>query len=309
MQLTEKFSVGTEDKLFGDIIQDMYEESQAKLIANNKQYGLPSKFTKLNNYFQYEKGELVVVAAKRKVGKSTYAMNECLFQLEQGRRVLYLDSELTSKLMMNRLISLKAKVNNLDLKSGNLSVPETERVQEAIQWFKDNKNFVHIYSPNWTKEKIFAVTLFWKQKMGVDLLIYDYMKSSGDVLGASEAYNSLGSLCNYLKNDISGGLDISVLALAQLSRSGEIADSFKIEMFCSTMLTLNKKTEAEINNDDNLGHGLLGNYKCAVKLNRNGDFHDDPSEYVDINFDGKHFDFQDIPNSPINHPKCTPYDK
>lgn len=308
MQLTEKFSMGNEDPLFGDIIQDMWEKSRKRLIENGGQIGIPSKFTKLNEYCPFEKGELILVAAQRKQGKSTYCMNEALDKLEAGFRVIYMDSELTSANFMNRIISLKAKVDNMQLKANNLSVAEKERVADAIEWFKNNKNFVHVYRPAWSQEQIYACVLFFTQKWGgVDLVIYDYMKSSGQI-GASEVYNSLGSLCDHLKNNIAGGFEVPVLAAAQLNRNLDISDSFKLEMYSSSILNICKKSTKEIEND-NAMYGNCGNYKLFVKANRNGESMESISQnYIDLNFVGNHFDFQNVPNTPIDHERSTPYD-
>lgn len=309
--LTEKFSVGEDNKLFCDIVQDMWSESRRRLKENNGVSGLPSKFTKLNDYVTYEKGELVVVAAQRKQGKSVFCMNESLHQLEldKNKRILYLDTELNSRSVMERLISNKAQINNRNLKSNNLTVQENERVSETIEWFTKNNGFIHHYRTSWTKEKIFSAVLYWHQKLGgLDLVVFDYMKADGDVLDSGSVYNNLGSLCNFLKNEIAGGFDVPVLAAAQLGRGGDIADSFKIEMFASTILNLRKKTKKEIDRDNMLGYGDLGNYRLSVKCNRSGDSHEG-EEYIDLNFVGEHFDFQDIPKTPIDHSsgESSPY--
>lgn len=307
MQLTEKFSVGAEDKLFGEVIQEMWAESRRKLVENGGASGLQFKFTKLNEYCTLEKSELIVVAAKRKVGKSAFCLSEALNQVEKGKKVLYLDTELRSSQFMDRILSNKAQIDNHSLKNNNLSEKEKERLQETLHWFAKNKNFTHIYRPSWTPEQIYSCVLYWSQKWGkVELLIYDYLKSSGS--NASESYAELGNLTNFLKNNIAGAFDIPVLAAAQLNRGGDIGDSFKVEQYSSVILNLDKKTEREIENDNNLGFLDLGTYKMKVKCNRLGEAHDYDNEYIDLKFDGNHFNFQDIPNSPIIHPKATPYD-
>lgn len=308
MELTEKFTVNEEDKLFGDVIQEMWEESRRRVKANNGQFGIPSKFKKLNEYAPFERSELIVVCAKRKEGKSAYAMSEALHQIENGHRVLYMDTELRSSQFMERIISNKAKVDNRELKNHNLSIEDEKRVNDTINWFRKSKNFVHIYKPRWTTEMIYSAVLYWKQKIDIDFVVYDYMKSSG-ATGSSEVYNDLGNLTNFLKNDIAGGFDIPVLSCAQLNRANDIADSYKIEQYASTILDLRKKTEDEITNDNQLGYGDLGNYKLFVKANRNGESMEDISKnYIDLKFNGRHYNFMSIKNTPIEHSQ-TPFDK
>ena len=311
MQLTEKFSVGEEDRLFGDVVQEMWETSRKKLKENDGQYGIPSKFTKLNEYCPFIPSELVVVAAKRKEGKSAYCLSECLDKLEKNYNVLYLDTELRSSQFFERILSNKARVDNYNLRSNNMSIAETDRVADAIQWFKSNKNLTHIYRPRWNQEQIYSAVLYWSQKWNgkIDLLIYDYMKTDSGATDASSAYLGLGRLTNFLKNDIAGAFDIPVLAAAQLNRGLDIGDSYQIEQFASTIINIQKKTPKEIENDNALGYNELGLYKIFVKANRNGESMEDiRSEYIDLGFEGKYFNFTNIANSPINHFHGTPYD-
>ena len=149
----------------------MWESSRKRLKDNGGQYGIPSKFEALNKYAPFERSELIVVCAKRKEGKSAYAMSEALDKLEKGHRVLYMDTELRSSQFMERILSNKAKVESTLLKSNKLSVPEKERITEALEWFSKNKNFVHIYRPRWTQEMIYSAVLYWKQKIDIDFVV------------------------------------------------------------------------------------------------------------------------------------------
>ena len=86
-----------------------------------------------------------------------------------------------------------------------------------------------------------------------------------------------------MKNDIAGGLNLAVLAGAQLNRGNEIADSYKIEQYASTVLNLTPKTQEELIRDGE----DCGNYKLFVKLNRNGEqMADIETEYIDLVFNG-----------------------
>ena len=308
LELTERFSIGDEDPMFGDCIQELWELNVKKFKENGNMAGLPSKFSKLNEYVTYEPGEMVLVAAQRKQGKSAFCLNECLDKLERGYTVLYLDTELTSMHFMNRIISLKAQVDNHELKSHNLSVAENKRVSDAIEWFKNNKRLIHIYRSSWSPTQIYSCALYWKQRVGIDFMIFDYLKSSGEV-GASEVYNSLGNKANFIKNNVAGELSIPVLAAAQLNRGGDIGDSYKLEMYASTILNICKKTPKEIESDNSVYGEPLGNYKLFVKANRSGECMESISnEYIDLDYVGNHFDFRDIKNTPIIHKKENPYD-
>ena len=130
----------------------------------------------------------------------------------------------------------------------------------------------------------------------LDVLIVDYLKSSGDT-DAYATYAELGRLADLIKNDIAGAMGISALAAAQLTSTGRLADSAKIARNASTILYLEDKTQEEIEIDG----PECGNKKLVVKLNRNGMQHVE-GEYIDISFDGDRIMLteakQHIPDAP-----------
>jgi hypothetical protein len=109
--------------------------------------------------------------------------------------------------------------------------------------------------------------------------VYDYIKSNTKV--ASEQYNELGAMCDFLKNNIAGGLKLSVLAGAQLNRQGQTADSDKLERYASVSLIWREKTDEEI-----VSNGKeCGNFALTVKLNRLGQQMSE-EDYLDFVFEG-----------------------
>lgn len=245
-------------------------------------YGIPSKHKVLENYFTYQDGELVLVAARRKHGKSIYGMNELVHMLKQGISCVYLDTEMTDEGFTTRLLSHLTGIEEYRIKSGNYSASEETMVGDALDWI-NNQNFTHIYDSQWTMEKVYTTAKVLKNKINFDFLIYDYIKvTDNKTTSSSEQYNELGNWCNFLKNNIAGGLDIPVLSFAQLNRKNEIADSDKIERYASTGIKWTKKEPEEIAED-----GVeCGNYKLNIIFNRLGTDMDE-DEYIDFAFDRK----------------------
>ncbi len=267
-------------EMFGDKVDQMWGEIEER-HKDGDLCGHPSKFSNFNNYFTYEKSELILVCAHRKDGKSMFCLNEVVYQLGQGLKVLYIDTEMSSRQHMERMISHLTGIPVKLIKNGNYSSDDAIRIKKALEWIK-SKKYVHVYMPTPNKEKIFTIAKRLQTKVGLDFIAYDYIKSQNSS-SASEIYNIMGDLTDFLKNRIAGKLDIPVLAAAQLNRGGEIADSYKLEQFSSVIAVLKRKTKDEIARD-----GIdCGNYKFFIKLNRLGEqMSDMDSEYVDLLFDG-----------------------
>lgn len=277
--LAEEYIVAEDIELFGQKVDMLWEETKKRQLGGEL-YGIPSKFELLNKYCPYDIGELIVVAAPRKTGKSMFMLNECVHKLKNGVPTLYLDTEMSSRNFMERMVAHLAQVPVFKIKTGNYSPTEEILIQEALEFIK-SAPFVHMYSPNWTEDKIYTTCKILQYKMGLQFVIFDYLKSSAS--NSTEQYNDLGNKTNFLKNDIAGGLNLAVLAGAQLNRGNEIADSYKIEQYASTVLNLIPKTQEELIRDGE----DCGNYKLFVKLNRNGEqMADIETEYIDLVFNG-----------------------
>ena len=73
--LSEEFVVSDDIEMFGDEIDGIWEEITDGYNETGLS-GIPSKIPSLNKYLTYEPGELTIVAARIKQGKSAFIMNE-----------------------------------------------------------------------------------------------------------------------------------------------------------------------------------------------------------------------------------------
>ena len=224
---------------------------------------------------------MIVVCAHRKDGKSMFCLNELVDKLSNGLHCLYIDTEMSSRQHMERMIAHLTQIPVKLIKNGGYTDEQSKRISEALKWIKQQK-YVHVYMPTPSKDKIFTIAKRLQAKIGLDFVFFDYIKSQNST-SSSEIYNMMGDYTDFLKNKIAGELDIPVLAAAQLNRGGEIADSYKIEQFSSVIAIIKRKTTSEIQRDGS----NCGNYKFFIKLNRLGDqMSDIDSDYIDLTFNG-----------------------
>lgn len=207
-ELTETFVMTENIRTVGEQIDDIWGEIVDRRTENGL-YGIPSKYPILSDYFSYEQGELVVIQAQQKQGKSTFLMNEVAHKLKNGVPTLVVDSEMPTRLYVERLLSLLTGINVKRIKSGDYGDKESSLIQKSLQWIK-NQPFVHIYDPTLSNEKLYAMCKMLKHKMDLTFVVYDYLKSN--VASSSENYNVLGAKTDFLKNNIAGKLDLAVVA-------------------------------------------------------------------------------------------------
>lgn len=278
--LTEKYMTSNEIKMFGEMSDDLWGEICSRRNESGT-YGIPSKYPLLNEYFTYEPGELVVVQAKYKQGKSVFLLNETVHKLQNGVPTLVIDTEMADRLYFERLVSHVSGVDMKRIKNGHYSEQEGEKIEAARAWIK-KQPLVHLYDPDLTDEKLYSICKILKYKMGLQFVVYDYLKSNET--SSSDNYNILGAKCDFLKNNIAGDLNLSVLSACQLNRYGEVADSMKINRYLSVGIKWFIKTKEQLA----LSLPEYGNAGLKIYVNRLGEQmpEDDEDIYIDFFFDG-----------------------
>lgn len=288
-----EFSTTNEIPQYKDVIDSCWEEIQSR--QGHGFAGIPFKFPTLNEYATIEPGELFIFAAEAKQGKSMMLLNCAVDLLKQDYAVLYLDSELNTRLFTARIIAHLTGVEYKRLTAGNYNEEEAQRINEAIEWLKTRK-FTHIYIPMFDQQSIYTAVKKVKHTQGLDVLIVDYFKGSGDG-DAFDSYQELGRFVDMVKNKICGDMGICGIGAAQATVNGKVADSAKIGRNASTIALIQDKTPDEVQLDG----AECGNKKLRVILNRNG-MQMTSGEYIDLYFDGNRVLYEEarqhIPQSP-----------
>lgn len=288
-----EFSTANDVPPYSDVVDECWEEIKSR--QSNGFAGIPFKFNTLNEFATIEPGELFIFAAEAKQGKSMMLLNCAIDLLKQDLAVLYLDSELNTRLFTARVLAHLSGVEYKRLTSGNYSDEEAEKISESLAWMKTRK-FTHIYIPCFDMQSIYTAVKKVKHTQGLDVLVVDYFKGSSEG-DAFDSYQELGRFVDLVKNRICGEMGICGIGAAQATVNGKVADSAKIGRNASTIALIQDKTPDEVEAD-----GVeCGNKKLRVILNRNGMQHA-ISEYIDLFFDGNKVLYEEakqhIPQSP-----------
>lgn len=293
--ITTSYSVRNEIPLYADVVDDCWNEIKNR--QSEGYAGIPFKFPHLNDYVTMENGELVIFAAEAKQGKSMFLLNCAADLLQKGKSVLYLDSELNTRMFTARMLSHLTGIEYKRLTSGQYTAEEAQEIENKREWLK-TRQFVHIYIPMFSLESVYAAVKKVDHMFGkLDVLVVDYFKSSGDG-DAFQTYSEMGKFVDMVKNKIAGDMGIAAIGAAQATSTGKLADSAKIARNASTICMIQSKTPEEIEEDG----PECGNKKLTVVFNRNG-MQMSAGEYLDFNFDGNHVLYEEatqhIPQTPF----------
>ena len=280
-ELQSKYSVSGDARLIGD----MFDEVWAEIIESRGKdgiVGLPSKIDKVNEYFTYRNGELVILGARAKFGKSNFGINEAHnLEVVQGIPVAYIDTEMNTRTFLARILSIDSGVPLRQIEDGSyqsdvsmVALVETskERIKKAP--------LIHKYSYYWDKQSVRDMALLLQARYGIKFLIYDYIKVKEVGSTGANEHSELGNWTIFLK-DLAGEMDIPILSFGQLSPYEiRLADSDKINRYASTIAYLLPKEPQHIARDGGVHMG--GSDYLYVDYNRNGASMDDTTKGINL---------------------------
>lgn len=186
-----EFSATNDVPAYKDVVDKYWNEIQSRQSAGYS--GIPFKFPALNDYATIERGELFIFGAEQKQGKSMMLLNCAVDLLRKGYAVLYLDSELNTRLFTARLLAHLSGIEYKRLTAGTYTAEEAQRIEQARKWIKTCR-FTHIYIPTFDIQSIYTTVNKVRHTQGLDVLIVDYFKGSGE----GDAFNSYQELGRFV---------------------------------------------------------------------------------------------------------------
>jgi replicative DNA helicase len=204
-------------------VQSAYEQIEA--CANQgKITGVPTGYQQLDYLTGgLQPGELILLAARPSMGKTSLMMNIARNAAGIGRRVYIFTLEMSAASLANRMIFTEAKIDSRLAKTGELGKDayrqEMHRVSRAISTINQ--------LPIWYNETSFGITeicSYAKRESvsrGIDLICIDYIQLISSGLRNAGLNEQVGMISANLKR-LAKELSVPILALSQLSRVNEI---------------------------------------------------------------------------------------
>jgi len=204
-------------------ILDEYMEQTASIDFDDAsltpiQTGFPDLDKILGNGLS--RSDLIVLAARPSLGKSSLAFNIARNAAEKQIRTGIFSLEMSAEQIGNRLLSAEAAVDSHRLRLGVLSESEERRVLDAIGLLSELPIYMDDTPIQGTVE-IRGKARRLQAEKGLDLIIVDYMQLMANSNRRSDnRTQEMGEISRSLKG-LARDLNVPVLALSQLSRASE----------------------------------------------------------------------------------------
>jgi replicative DNA helicase len=185
--------------------------------------GTPSGFQDIDDLTGgFQPGNLIVLAARPSMGKSTLATNIAEnAAIEHGRSVALFSLEMSETELAHRFIASQAKVSSDELRKGRVKADRWPKVLRAVEKLARAPIYIDDSSDISVLEiRAKARRLHARSPNGLGLLIVDYLQLIRPDGRADSRVEQVGQISRGLKI-LARELEIPVIAVSQLSRAVE----------------------------------------------------------------------------------------
>lgn len=205
-----------------EIIVDLIGElNKQKLTKDHDVVGLDTGFRELNERTKgFKDGDLVIIAARPGMGKTTFVLNLVQKVLDQNLGVVFFSLEMPATQLMLRLLSAKTSINLQNLMTSDMDNDEIERLSNACDMMSQKKLFVYD-SGNATIHQVRTQMRKLKSTHPeIKLCVIDYIGLMTNSSAYSDRHLQIAEISRGLKL-LARELNLPVVALSQLNRSLE----------------------------------------------------------------------------------------
>src|SRR2546422_5896656 len=193
-------------------LQSNYEHLTDRMERPFEVAGIPSGFRELDYYTEgFTKGDLVVLAARPSVGKTSLALAIGFTIARRGRPVLLFSLEMDAKQIVSRFLALNSRMDLLALRTGNIIDTEAAAALHGLPIFIDDTPGISIME---LRTKARRSTTHEK----IEVIVVDYLQLVRTGGGDENRGEEIPTIPPDLKA-LARELDVVVVALSQLSRA------------------------------------------------------------------------------------------
>lgn len=251
----------------------------------------------------FKDGDLIIVAGRPGMGKTTWALNIATNNILAGKTVLIFSLEMTNEQLIKKIISSESGLSMNSLLTGNLTADQWNKFNTIEDQLSKTNLYVYDKSPI-TIETLINKTKAIQAIKDVDLIVVDYLQLLMTSNKAPSNSDSRAASMTYISNLLKGlakDVGCPLISLSQLNRGVEartdkrpvlsdLRDSGSIEQDADMVIMLYRQEYY-----DSLDTGLAEVIIRKNRLGETGDF--------ELAFDGARSKFLDAEDAAFGEGK------
>ncbi len=208
------------DKIVMDTLDRIEEAAKTKGSVT----GIPTGFMDLDYMLSgLQPADLILIAARPSMGKTALALNIAQYvAFKKKMSVAIFSLEMTKEQLMNRLLALESNVDVKDIRTGNLSTSDWQKLVEGAGIIGASDLIIDDTPGGVTVSELRSKCRKYKLEHDVQLIIVDYLQLMSGSAGQrfENRQQEITEISRSLKA-LARELNVPVVALSQLSRAPE----------------------------------------------------------------------------------------
>lgn len=264
-----------ESEDMGEIMQDFMDTLQSRHEKGGELQGIKCGYKSIDRMLGgLQKEDLIILAARPSMGKTTMAVNMILNSVfKGGAKVAFFNLEMGKTQIIDRTIATHTGIPIENIKNASLSDEQWIKVTKAASTFAASN--IKIYDKTFKLGAIKSECRKIKIKEGLDIVVIDHLQLIDSGEKNENRTQEISKITRKLKL-MAKELDITLILLSQLSRAPEgrsdhrpmlsdLRESGSIEQDADVIMFLYRD---EYYHRDSESKGII---ECIVAKNRNGE--------------------------------------
>ena len=204
-----------------DLVKDSFPKIEQLFEQKRLITGVPSGFVDLDEMTRgFQKGDLVIVAARPSMGKTSLVLNISQYVASQrDHTVGFFSLEMSKESLFFRLLTSEAQIDGHRLMSGAIGQKDYGRISHALETLSAMKFHIDD-TANLGVLEMRAKSRRLQAEHGLSLLVVDYIQLMSSRGRFENRTLELASISRSLKG-LAKELNIPIIVLSQLSRAPE----------------------------------------------------------------------------------------
>lgn len=205
----------------GELLESTFDRIEKLSESRGAVTGVDTGYFRLNSMTNgLQRGDLVVIAARPSMGKTTFALNVALNAClaDANTRALFISLEVSEEQIVQNLVCAQARVEATRISKGTLSERDWAKLSDAASRLSSARLHVDA-SPAMTPMTIRTkARRLARQLHGIDLVIVDYLQMVAPPADSENRQQEIAQISRALK-ELARELKCCVIALSQLNRA------------------------------------------------------------------------------------------
>ena len=193
---------------------------EMKARGNSVLVGVDTGFGELNKMTTgFGKGDLVIIAARPAMGKTSFVLNTVNSLISQGKGVAFFSLEMPAEQLMLRLLSIQTSIPLQKLRVGDMNDDQWQSLNAAIDKMNSAKLFVDDQGSVNINQLRSKLRKLKNQHPEIEIAVIDYLQIMQGI-GSQDRHLQVSEISRGLKM-LARELEIPIVALSQLNRGLE----------------------------------------------------------------------------------------